>query len=390
MREDISNNACRADAVVVGLCSHGLAVARSLHSAGARILAIESNRNLPGTNTNVASVEFVESIKADELCGALLAVAERRRFNQSQPVLFLTNDSMVRAVGEGWEKLAPYFRLSWSECREQTLRLLGKDSIASFCETAGVDFPKSMLVNSLHECASVGELLPAAVKPAEPMGAFKVSKVESVQELEQIVQSYPDELPLIVQEWIPGGPEALVFASGFATEGELQNAFSGYKVRSWPLASGQGSVIAPLADPDVIAAARQFVSVTDLTGPIAVEFKRRPDGRLALIEPNVGRTEYCTEAATVNGVDIARAEYAHVMGYKTETRQQLDRYIWCDFERDAGSTIAALGHCWRVGRWLVPTTPFLRVNDLRPFFVSLKQRFTQLVRKIGKKALLLK
>ena len=37
---------------------------------------------------------------------------------------------------------------------------------------------------------------------------------------------------------------------------------------------------------------------------MAVEFKRSADGRLWMIEPNVGRTEYCVDVCIGNGFDL--------------------------------------------------------------------------------------
>ncbi|MEM7763805.1 MAG: hypothetical protein AAF290_06960 [Pseudomonadota bacterium] len=373
------------DALVVGLCSHGLSVSRSLARSGANVVAVEANATLPGTRTQTARVVQIASLDEDQLADSLIELAKREDLQRDKPWLFLTNDAMVRAVATQWERLANFYRLSWSRDTALVAALLDKASIAGFCEKAGVDFPRSETIDDIDSLQIAENLFPAAVKPAAPMGRFKVSLAQHGQDVVALAEAYPGALPFIVQEWIPGGQENLVFASGFAVDGKLMHAFSGFKLRSWPLDSGQGSVIVAKHDAAVIEAARQFVEATGLTGPIACEFKRRPDGRLALIEPNVGRTEYCTQLAASNGVDLVAAEYAYCSGTTRAERDQTDHKVWCDFERDSGSVWVGLRYILKDRNARALVTPFFDWSDNGPLFIALKQRFTRLLGKLRTK-----
>ncbi|MFC6669024.1 hypothetical protein [Marinobacterium aestuariivivens] len=84
-------------ALVVGLCSHGLAIARSLQRLGVEVHAFEANSAIPGALTNSAVIHYVESIKDDSLVDNLLAFRERIPSSRDI-VLFPSNDNNVRVI----------------------------------------------------------------------------------------------------------------------------------------------------------------------------------------------------------------------------------------------------------------------------------------------------
>ena len=118
-------------AVVVGLCAHGLAITRSLHEAGVRVVAVEANRCLPGLNTNTAEVLIVDDINGPELIKALISLAENLSAT-TVPVLYLTNDTMVNTIGTYYKEIRHLYRVSWGSSRRAVLPLLRKEQIYNF------------------------------------------------------------------------------------------------------------------------------------------------------------------------------------------------------------------------------------------------------------------
>jgi predicted ATP-grasp superfamily ATP-dependent carboligase len=112
------SNATTPPAVVVGLCAHGLAVARALDACGVRVHALEQDPSLPGVRSRSAQVSLVRDINGDGLIPALIDRA-RQLGGSTRPVLFLTNDNMVRTIADAWPELAAHYRLSWAECRAE-------------------------------------------------------------------------------------------------------------------------------------------------------------------------------------------------------------------------------------------------------------------------------
>jgi D-aspartate ligase len=85
------------DAVIVGLCAHGLAISRALRAQGLEVVALETNHALPGTRTNTATIKWVADINSERLIAALAELATWGS-DAERPVLFLTNDRMVSVV----------------------------------------------------------------------------------------------------------------------------------------------------------------------------------------------------------------------------------------------------------------------------------------------------
>ena len=59
-------------ALVIGLCSHGLAISRSLYKQGIEVHAFEPNPDTPGFYTNTAKVHLVKSINDGALIDELV------------------------------------------------------------------------------------------------------------------------------------------------------------------------------------------------------------------------------------------------------------------------------------------------------------------------------
>ena len=85
-------------ALVIGVCSHGLSVIRSLHANGVTVFAVEKSTDIPGVKTNTISQLFkVKDFSAEELLVSLPQI--RQSLSQwNEIVLFATNDNHVKFI----------------------------------------------------------------------------------------------------------------------------------------------------------------------------------------------------------------------------------------------------------------------------------------------------
>src|SRR5262245_5469115 len=115
----------RPPAVVLGLCAHGLAVARALDACGVAVHGVEQDPSLPGCRSRAARLTLVRDINGTGLIDALLDT--RHPWSGGPPpVLFPTNDNMVRTLADAWPALGDRYRLSWSASRSDVRALLEK------------------------------------------------------------------------------------------------------------------------------------------------------------------------------------------------------------------------------------------------------------------------
>lgn len=325
--------------VVVGACGHGLATIRALHSGGIPVVALEASTRQPGTYTRLARVELVPDINGPALIDALLALRERI-YCPGQPVLFLTNDIMVRTVGQHWSQLEGRYALSWAHAREELTSMLDKQTLEGRCQATGVAYPSTFLLRTPEDAERAARTIgfPMIAKPALPLSQFKTAQPDSPAALRALANRFANDLPFLVQQLIPGDDTCIYFCAFYLDRGQALARFDGHKIRSRPL--GHTTIAEPLANDAVYTEARRFFAGLDLSGPVSLEFKQDPAGRLWVIEPTLGRTDFWLGLCTANGVNLPLIEYLHQTGTPCVAPPQNYSAMWFNEDRDP------LGRLW--------------------------------------------
>jgi predicted ATP-grasp superfamily ATP-dependent carboligase len=373
-------------ALVVGFTIHGLAVARALAKEGVCVhcLSERTYLPLPTTYTRFASVHVRPGLNTAALTELLLElnceIASRHKI-----VLFPTSDRIAQTIARNWNELGKYYLLSWSDCRDLVLQLQRKDSLQEHCRRAGVAYPVSKVLINAEDCWSIaaGLRFPLAVKPVQPLSSFKAIRVEDTVALERCVTLYQRDLPFVVQEWIDGPEPSLYSCTSYLVSGRPTFVSTSRKVAASPPGTGQGTVFETIDEPEIKEIATKFFQHLDLTGPVAVEFKRDGAGRFWVIEPNVGRTEYCVDLTIQSGFNLPYIEYLHVTGGEWERAMPATttECAWFDTNKDPTCFLANFGALrGEAGRRRRAVFPFLGHGDWRPLAASLRQ---QIFRQIG-------
>lgn len=353
-------------AVVVGLCSHGLAIARALALQGVEVHAIEARPELPGVRTSLAKVHLVPEIRARGLIDALLHFRKQHSPNL-KPVLFLTNDNMVADIAAAWEELGDSFRLSWSASRSEVNALLSKTEHERLSGMTNCLYPSNYSLARIGAANELAESLPFPViaKPAKPLSSFKTAMANDSRELETLLRSHQDALPILAQKFIPGGDERIHFCAVYLRDGEILARFDGRKLRSRPM--GHTTVAEPCDADDVFETTSRFFSATSISGPASLELKRDKDDSLWVIEPTVGRTDFWVQVCISNGVNLPWIEYCDQVGLPIPQTAPKKQYVWVNTERDPKAllfTTAGMARGSIARRRLI--LPYFQAGDFRP------------------------
>lgn len=371
-------------AVVVGLCAHGLAVVRELHQAGIPVIAIESDRSLPGIHTRMADVRLVDSINAAGIHASLLELV--KTFPHGiRPVLFLTSDRMVQAVGEKINSLRKHYIISWADCSQTILSLLDKSAIEARCRTVGLNYPASAVARTAEEAVQLVSTLrlPIILKPLQPLSSFKTLVIARFEELATHQTLISSALPVLLQEFIPGGDSQIHFGALCLDRGTPVARFEGRKLHSRPM--GHTTIGISHPSDEVHLLTLNFFEGLMLSGTVSLELKRAPDESLWVIEPTLGRTDFWSDLCAANGVPLAASEYRTALGNVPETPPtQQKTHVWINAERFP----AALP-------WLLKKSPdkllkkirftYLDHNDLKPFLYATRKYALEFSRRLLRK-----
>ena len=325
-----------AAALIIGVTVQGLAVARSLAKHGIKVYAVERHRNNPATKSRYLTLFVREGVNPEALPDTLLEL--RAKISESKVVLLACSDKTVRAIAGNWDRLADAYLLSWGDCTESLASFTYKSAAYSQAAKTGIDYPKARLIRSMDDCGSVASMrFPMIVKPDQPPGTFKTRKVHDIEQLKHVVIDHEKSLPFVVQECIEGEDDRLQFCTLFMDKGRALACVTGRKRRSFPKGLGRGTVMELHQDGEIREKTMRFLKGLSFSGPVSVEFKRDSNGRPWMIEPNVGRTEYCVDLTIQSGLNLPYLEICYSLGI--DCREALENpvdydVIWYDTDAE--------------------------------------------------------
>lgn len=388
MNAPLPRNAAGTDAaLVIGMDSHGLAVARALAVKGVPVYSIERDPGLPGVASRHLRRNFpVPDFTEEHLLPALREVRAQLR-EHPRVVLFPMNDRQVGLIARHIDELAGLYRISWAHAAADVLRLQRKDMLERASHDAGLLYPRSVVLGELADLDQAkGMHFPLILKPVQPLSSFKVKIVDSLDEARAFVAAKQADMPLLCQEYIAGGDDALYFGELLLDRGKPVFGMTGRKVLSHPPGQGQATAAETHEDAEVLRLTEQFFAGTLLSGPAALELKRDPQGRHWVIEPTIGRTEFLVELCIAAGFNQPWMEFQLALGQAVDRPGPLIGRVWYDTERDPlvylKSCLAGLG---LRPRGKAPVFPYLGHGDGSPVQVAwrrfLRERASRLARR---------
>lgn len=370
--------------LIIGLCSHGLAMARALHKENVTVYAIEKNMLLPGVKTNsVKEVFQIESFEDLYLLNSLLSIRGMLS-DWNNIVLMPTNDNHVKFIGTFIKDLKQKFLISWSNCASNILRLQKKEELELASTQSGLNYPLSFLISTIDDSLDAIDhfRFPIIIKPSKPLSSFKTEIIKSKIELVSSLQFYKKDLPILAQEFIHGTDSSIYFAEMFLVNGKVIQINTGRKLRSYPPERGQATIAELFDDQKVAELAIKFVEPFNLEGPIALELKKDSNNQYWVIEPTVGRTEFLVQIIIAAGINQPYQEFMLAIGEDVPTYIAKYDTVWFDNEREP---LSFFEMCWK-NKTFKPygkkaTFTYFDKNDLKPFIYSaaalIKRVFSQ-------------
>jgi D-aspartate ligase len=310
--------------VVVGLdCITGLQTARLFRARGIRVIGLAADPGHFCARTNAVSRVVRAPLSGEGLIVALERLAPELP-TPGFAVLMPCTDAAVLAISEWRDRLAAAYRFVMPD--HDVLELLvDKVRFAEHAIADGLAFPETAILRDRDAAVRAATTLsfPAVVKPP-----IKTARWFAGTSLKAIRVATPDELletydrastwadVLIAQSWIDGDESALYSCNAyFDRAGEPVATFIARKIRQWPPDTGTSSLGVEVRDDAVLEESIRLFRSVGYRGLAYLEVKRdAATGRLAIIEPNLGRPTGRSSIAERGGVELLLTAYCDALG----------------------------------------------------------------------------
>lgn len=236
-----------------------------------------------------------------------------------EAVLLPCSDDWLRAVANLPAELSTRFPSSIPGCLVDAL--VDKWRFAQLLERLDIPRPRTYLLSSRDQFDGLPEFDGAILKPLSSVdfaarhgvkGYLVANRKEALERLSTV------ELPILIQEFIPGPPNAGYFLDGFRDRtGQISAMFARRRLRMHPEKLGNSTLTAsvPLAEVEgAVLCLKYLLEEVRYRGIFSVEFKcDQRDGMLKLIEINA-RPWWYVEFAHRCGVDVCTMAYRDALG----------------------------------------------------------------------------
>lgn len=307
-------------AVILGGTCNALSFARSLGRRRIPTLMLESDRFL-GTYTHYSKVILLPALDrfAQEWLDLLEFVGSRL---PAPGVLFPTGDFHTLFVSRYREALQRYFRFLVPDL-EILERIVNKRSQYEAARAMGVPIPEVSFPDSFEEASllATAQSYPCLLKPytSEPGRRKLAGKLVVVHSKAELIDEYDRitgmNVPLMIQEFIPGKDSALYGYLGFWDTLGVERAWvTKQKLRQYPSQFGDGSMQITVEAPRVAELSRHLLKTLSYRGFVGIEFKLDERyGTYRLIEINP-RTVSGNQLAISAGIDFPWIGYQYLTG----------------------------------------------------------------------------
>lgn len=303
---------------------HGaLGVIRTLGRMGVDVYAVVDDHLAPSAVSRYTKGSFVwktGGAEPGQIAAGLLTIGAKIGRNA---ILFATDDRAAALVAEQAEVLKQAFVFP-KPPRCLPRRLSNKRELYLLCREIGIPCPETIVpvcladVQAFIEQAQFPVIVKAADAQSLPKGMSSTSLVRTPAELLRIyAQTERCHRPnLIIQEYIARDcGEDWIFHGYANSQTGCRLAFTGRKLRSYPVFAGPTTLAIPVANDTLCRQTERLLKATGYAGIMDLDYRLdKRDGQYKLLDfnPRIGANFRMFENGA--GIDVVRAMYLDLCG----------------------------------------------------------------------------
>jgi len=380
---------------------HGaLGIVRSLGTLGAPVYAVVESRFAPTALSRYLTGKFVWDTRGLDKVQLLEGLGKIGKKIGRPTVLISTDDFAAILVAEEATILRQWFIFPQID-QSLPRTLVQKKQLYQLCQKLKIPHPNAVFPSSIHDASEIlaHATFPIAVKIdsawLNSSGAPSVRIVSSAKELTAIYHQTPaDEISnLLLQEYIADGEDW--FFHGYCNaESKCLAAFTGRKLRSYPLYAGSTVLGKAVTNTTLSAQAELFLKAVHFSGIMDIDFRLDSrDGKYKVLDfnPRVGAQFRLFENS--EGSDLAHVCYSDLSGQPVRKSSQVDGRIFIvEFDDLRASLQAFRQHELSVPDWWrsfrgIKEFAWFNWADPIPFLLVCMISIIKVVAKVGRKAL---
>ncbi|HUZ20686.1 MAG TPA: hypothetical protein VMU75_08970 [Acidimicrobiales bacterium] len=369
----------------------GVGAIRTLGRVGVPVYAVTEDAATPAAASRYLDGYFVFSTTGTEAEDQLVAgLASIGRQLGRRSVLACTDDEAAVLVAAHRSSLHEWFIMP-EVAPALPGRLASKRGVFELCRDLGTPTPDAQFPSTRSELEEFAAraTFPVVVKNLEAftrmrkpvVGASTI--VASREDLLALGARWPEPFSAIVQEFIPDVVgEDWIFQAYFNRDSVPLVAFTGVKLRSWPVSAGVTTCGRVLENPRLAAQAIDFCRRVGYRGVVDLDWRLdRRDGEYKLLDfnPRIGAQFRLFE--TDAGVDVVRALHLDLTGRDVPDGRQANGHRLVVEHLDGPARLAACRSLLEVSsphRRSETSYAWFASDDPLPF-MAMAARFADLV-----------
>lgn len=389
--------------VIVNCKLAALGIMRSLGSNNVAVYGVDRDHMSPGMASRYCRKKYLMSLNGDNQAEFLEYLLKTGREIGRPSILIPTSDETSVFVAENADALSEFYIFPKND-PELVKNLISKKEMYSLAlkhnvPTAYTEFPRNL--DDVMDYVKRGKF-PVMLKGihGNRLQERTGKKMVIVNTANELIENYKlledkDSPNIMLQEYIPGDDDQIYIFNGyFDKNSECLAAFTGHKIRQFPIHVGCASLGVCKWNETVSRITVEFMKAIGYKGILDIGYRFDPrDGLYKVLDINPRIGQAFRLFLSENGMDVARALYLDLTGQERFPIVPVEGRRWIIEDFDLVSSL----HYYKEGtltisEWLrsfkgVEEGAWFSWKDPRPFFIMvsglINRTITNLKKRLG-------